>query len=61
MGTDCAAVLFLFVYLQVDGTYTRNIENFVDKVCMLARKTEHEHQKCGLRASSLRCLAAMVI
>ncbi|KAL0387347.1 UNVERIFIED_CONTAM: protein SEMI-ROLLED LEAF 2 [Sesamum radiatum] len=61
MGTESAPVLFLFIYcLQVDGTYTRNIENFVDKVCMLAHKTEDEHQKCGLRASSLRCLSAMV-
>ncbi|KAL0412912.1 UNVERIFIED_CONTAM: protein SEMI-ROLLED LEAF 2 [Sesamum radiatum] len=61
MGTESAPVLFLFIYcLQVDGTYTRNIENFVEKVCMLARKTEDEHQKRGLRASSLRCLSAMV-
>ncbi|KAL0375828.1 UNVERIFIED_CONTAM: protein SEMI-ROLLED LEAF 2 [Sesamum calycinum] len=52
--------LTTFIYCQVDGTYTRNIENFVDKVCMLAHKTEDEHQKCGLRASSLRCLSAMV-
>ncbi|KAL0454647.1 UNVERIFIED_CONTAM: protein SEMI-ROLLED LEAF 2 [Sesamum latifolium] len=52
--------LTTFIYCQVDGTYTRNIENFVEKVCMLARKTEDEHQKCGLRASSLRCLSAMV-
>ncbi|KAL2231298.1 UNVERIFIED_CONTAM: Protein SEMI-ROLLED LEAF 2 [Sesamum indicum] len=52
--------LTTFIYCQMDGTYTRNIENFVDKVCMLARKTEDEHQKRGLRASSLRCLSAMV-
>ncbi|KAK4424539.1 protein SEMI-ROLLED LEAF 2 [Sesamum alatum] len=52
--------LTTFIYCQVDGTYTHNIENFVDKVCMLAHKTEDEHQKRGLRASSLRCLSAMV-
>ncbi|KAG8363903.1 hypothetical protein BUALT_Bualt19G0070900 [Buddleja alternifolia] len=52
--------LTTFIYCQVDGTYTRNIENLVHKVCMLARKTEDEHQKNGLRASSLRCLSAMV-
>ncbi|KAL7082972.1 hypothetical protein ACP275_14G133400 [Erythranthe tilingii] len=57
MGCD---TLTTFVYCQVDGTYTHNIENFVHKVCMLARKTEDEHQKRGLRASSLRCLSAMV-
>ncbi|KAK6143845.1 hypothetical protein DH2020_024193 [Rehmannia glutinosa] len=52
--------LTTFIYCQVDGTYTHNIENFVDKVCMLARKTGDEHQKRGLRASSLRCLSSMV-
>lgn len=45
----------------MDGTYTHNIENFVDKVCILAHKSGDEHEKRGLRASSLRCLSAMVI
>lgn len=45
----------------MDGTYTHNIENFAGKVCMLSCKTEDENQTRGLRASSLRCLSAMVI
>ncbi|KAL3652202.1 hypothetical protein CASFOL_001883 [Castilleja foliolosa] len=46
--------------MSVDESYTRNIENFVDKVYKLTRKTKDEHQKRGLRAASLRCLSAMV-
>ncbi|KAH6762491.1 hypothetical protein C2S52_019924 [Perilla frutescens var. hirtella] len=57
IGCDTLAT---FIYGQVDGTYTHNIENFVDKVCMLAHKTGDEYEKRGLRASSLRCLSAMV-
>nr|GLL37390.1 protein EFR3 homolog B [Ipomoea trifida] len=49
-----------FIYSQVDGTYTYNIENLVQKVCSLARETGEEDQKRCLRASSLRCLSAMV-
>lgn len=52
--------LTTFIHCQMDGTYTHNIENFAGKVCMLARKTEDEDQKRGLRASSLRCLSAML-
>ncbi|XP_047975823.1 protein SEMI-ROLLED LEAF 2 isoform X1 [Salvia hispanica] len=52
--------LTTFIYGQVDGTYTHNIENFVDKVCILALKKGGEHEKSGLRASSLRCLSSMV-
>ncbi|GER48585.1 ARM repeat superfamily protein [Striga asiatica] len=52
--------LTTFIHCQVDGTYTHNIENFVDKVCMFTRSTEDEQQKHVLRASSLRCLSAMV-
>ncbi|XP_009783972.1 protein SEMI-ROLLED LEAF 2 [Nicotiana sylvestris] len=47
-----------FIYSQVDGTYTYNIETLVPKVCSLARETGEEHQ--NLRASSLQCLSAMV-
>ncbi|XP_051145117.1 protein SEMI-ROLLED LEAF 2 isoform X2 [Andrographis paniculata] len=50
--------LTTFIYCQVDGTYTRNIENFVGRVCMLACKNEDEI--CGLRAAVLRCLSAML-
>ncbi|KAL3651352.1 hypothetical protein CASFOL_004354 [Castilleja foliolosa] len=57
LGCD---LLTAFIYCQVDESYTRNIENFVDKVYKLTRKTEDEHQKRGLRAASLRCLSAMV-
>ncbi|KAL3618551.1 hypothetical protein CASFOL_037633 [Castilleja foliolosa] len=46
--------------MSVDESYTRNIENFVDKVYKLTRKTKDEHQKRGLRAASLRCLSARV-
>ncbi|KAA8536735.1 hypothetical protein F0562_029213 [Nyssa sinensis] len=49
-----------FIYSQVDGTYTYNIENLVHKVCTLARETGEEHQKRCLRASGLQCLSAMV-
>ncbi|KAM7478464.1 hypothetical protein LguiA_026677 [Lonicera macranthoides] len=49
-----------FIYSQVDGTYTYNIENLVHKVSILARGTEEDHQKRCLRASSLQCLSAMV-
>lgn len=49
-----------FIYSQVDGTYTYNIENLVHKVCTLARLTSEDHQKRCLRASSLQCLSAMV-
>ncbi|KAK4491350.1 hypothetical protein RD792_002086 [Penstemon davidsonii] len=53
-------ILTAFIYSQVDGTYTHNIENLVDKVSALAHKTEDEHQNHCLRASSLQCLSAMV-
>nr|XP_043620858.1 protein SEMI-ROLLED LEAF 2 [Erigeron canadensis] len=49
-----------FIYNQVDGTYTYNIENLVQKVCMLARKPEEEDEKTRLRAASLQCLSAMI-
>ncbi|CAH9087504.1 unnamed protein product [Cuscuta europaea] len=49
-----------FIYSQVDGTYTYNIENMVQNVCSLARETGEDNQKRCLRASSLRCLSAMV-
>ncbi|GFS38930.1 uncharacterized protein Acr_00g0060280 [Actinidia rufa] len=52
--------LIRFIYGQVDGTYTYNIENLVHKVCILARETGEEHEKRCLRASSLQCLSAMV-
>ncbi|KAL8166341.1 hypothetical protein V2J09_007840 [Rumex salicifolius] len=45
-----------FIRSQIDGTYARNIENLVPKVCTLARENG-EHQ---LQASSLQCLEAMV-
>lgn len=49
-----------FIYSQVDGTYARNIENLVEKVCVLSHKTADELQNRSLRASSLRCLSAMI-
>ncbi|XP_073150707.1 protein SEMI-ROLLED LEAF 2 [Henckelia pumila] len=49
-----------FIYRQVDGTYSRNIENLVEKVCLLAHKSDDVHQKHKLRAASLQCLSAMV-
>ncbi|CAL0320940.1 unnamed protein product [Lupinus luteus] len=49
-----------FIYCQVDGTYTHNIEKLVRKVCKLAREHGETHEKCCLRASSLQCLSAMV-
>ncbi|XP_010546763.1 PREDICTED: uncharacterized protein LOC104818746 [Tarenaya hassleriana] len=49
-----------FIYSQVDGSYTHNIENFVHKVCSLAHEDGDEHQKRCLRASGLQCLSAMV-
>ncbi|XVF31468.1 hypothetical protein REPUB_Repub16aG0148600 [Reevesia pubescens] len=49
-----------FIYSQADGTYTHSIENFVHKVCKLAREDGEEHQRRCLRASSLQCLSAMV-
>ncbi|XP_052205119.1 protein SEMI-ROLLED LEAF 2 isoform X2 [Diospyros lotus] len=49
-----------FIYSQVDGTYTYNIENLVHKVCKLARQSGEEDEKRCLRASSLQCLSAMV-
>lgn len=47
--------------MQTDGTYARNIESFVTKVCVIARETGKEHQNRALRASCLQCLSAMVI
>ncbi|KAK1434477.1 hypothetical protein QVD17_00220 [Tagetes erecta] len=52
--------LVRFIYSQVDGTYTYNLENLVQKVCMLARKPEEEDEKTRLRAASLQCLSAMI-
>ncbi|XVF26488.1 hypothetical protein REPUB_Repub14bG0020700 [Reevesia pubescens] len=49
-----------FIYSQADGTYMHNVENFVHKVCKLAREDGEEHQKHCLRASSLQCLSAIV-
>ncbi|GJT24056.1 protein semi-rolled leaf 2 [Tanacetum coccineum] len=49
-----------FIYSQVDGTYSYNLENLVQKVCMLARKPEEEDEKTHLRAASLQCLSAMI-
>lgn len=48
-------------YEQTDSTYTHNIENFVHKVCMLAREAGDEQQTNILKASSLQCLSAMVV
>lgn len=49
-----------FIYNQADGTYTHNIESFVQKLCMLARERGGDNQRRCLRASSLQCLSAMV-
>ncbi|KAJ4969378.1 hypothetical protein NE237_016079 [Protea cynaroides] len=49
-----------FIYSQADGSYARNIEKFVHKVCMLGHEPGEEYSKCCLRASSLQCLSAMV-
>ncbi|KAK9147050.1 hypothetical protein Sjap_006953 [Stephania japonica] len=49
-----------FIYCQTDGTYAHNIENLVNHVCMMARKTGEEQSKSRLRASSLQCISAMV-
>ncbi|XP_076921088.1 protein SEMI-ROLLED LEAF 2-like [Bidens hawaiensis] len=52
--------LVRFIYSQVDGTYTYNLENLVQKLCMLARKPGEEDEKTKLRAASLQCLSAMI-
>ncbi|KAI3993394.1 hypothetical protein MKX01_010137 [Papaver californicum] len=52
--------LTTFIYSQVDNTYNHNIESFVHKICTLAREAGEEHEKICLRASSSRCLSAMV-
>ncbi|KAJ0912836.1 hypothetical protein HanRHA438_Chr06g0278771 [Helianthus annuus] len=52
--------LVRFIYSQVDGTYTYNLENLVQKLCMLARKPEEDDEKTRLRAASLQCLSAMI-
>lgn len=49
-----------FIYSQVDGTYTHNIENLVPKVCLLAHQNSEEHQSRCLQASSLQCISSMV-
>ncbi|KZV47335.1 hypothetical protein F511_07758 [Dorcoceras hygrometricum] len=49
-----------FIYRQVDGTYARNIESLMEKVCFLACKNDDVHQTLKLRAASLQCLSAMV-
>lgn len=49
-----------FIYSQVDGTYTHNIENLVPKVCLLAHQTSEEHESRCLQASSLQCISSMV-
>ncbi|XP_063937421.1 protein SEMI-ROLLED LEAF 2 isoform X2 [Daucus carota subsp. sativus] len=49
-----------FIYSQVDGTYTHNIESLVPKVCLLAHQTSEEHQNRCLQASSLQCISSMV-
>lgn len=45
---------------QVDATYTRNIENLVPKVCLLAHQSSEEHENRCLLASSLQCISSMV-
>ncbi|KEH43075.1 cyclin, putative [Medicago truncatula] len=46
--------------VQVDSTYTHNIEKLVRKVCMLSQEPGETHENGCLRASSLQCLSAMV-
>lgn len=46
--------------VQVDSTYTHNIEKLVRKVCMLSQEPGETHENRCLRASSLQCLSAMV-
>ncbi|KAM3250975.1 hypothetical protein P3L10_005045 [Capsicum annuum] len=58
--TGCQ-MLTKFIYSQVDGTHSYNIETLVPKVCSLARETGEEREKRSLRASSLQCLSAMVL
>lgn len=60
MGISYACLIYVLPR-QVDGTYARNIENLVEKVCLLARRSDDVHQKQKLRAASLQCLCAMVI
>ncbi|KAF3791178.1 EFR3-like protein, partial [Nymphaea thermarum] len=49
-----------FIYSQVDGTYTHNIESLVCKICTLAHEDGEGFDKKSLRAASLQCLSAMV-
>lgn len=53
-------ILTRFIYSQVDGTYTYNLENLVPKVCAIARDNGDEPEKSRLRALSLQCISAMV-
>ncbi|PHU25855.1 hypothetical protein BC332_04187 [Capsicum chinense] len=59
IGITGCQMLTKFIYSQVDGTHTYNIETLVPKVCSLARETGEEREKRSLRASSLQCLSAM--
>ncbi|KAF5178819.1 Efr3-like protein [Thalictrum thalictroides] len=49
-----------FIYSQPDGTYARNIEILVPKLCKMACETGDEHSKRCLKASSLQCISSLI-